>query len=104
MIVSIFGTIYQAIDLDTTPWLPPDEALALIEQQAGTGPATDQPPTLVILPTPLDTYVLAYHATMRNARTYFLDAHGGAIVHVEDEVEAQAAVGAGIGITGAARR
>ena len=93
VIVSIFGTIYQAIDLDTTPSLPPDEALALIAQQAGTGPATDQPPTLVILPTPRDTYVLAYHATMRNARTYFLDAHSGAIVHVEDEVVAQAAVG-----------
>ena len=41
MIVSIFSTIYQAIDLDTTPWLPPDEALALIEQPAGTGRATD---------------------------------------------------------------
>ena len=84
VIVSIFGTIYQAIDLDTTPSLPPHEALALIAQQAGTGPATDQPPRLVILPTPRDTYVLAYHATMRNARTYFLDAHSGAIVHVED--------------------
>ena len=43
VIVSIFGTIYPAIDLDTTPSLPPDEALALIAQQAGTGPATDQP-------------------------------------------------------------
>ena len=104
VIVSIFGTIYQALDLDTTPWLPPDEALALIEQQAGTGPATDQPPTLVILPTPRDTYVLAYHATMRNARTYFLDAHSGAIVHVEDEVVAQAAVGAGMGITGSRQK
>ena len=104
VIVSIFGTIYQAIDLDTTPWLPPDEALALIEQQAGTGPATDQPPRLVILPTPRDTYVLAYHATMCNARTYFLDAHSGAIVHVEDEVDAQAAVGAGMGITGSRQK
>ena len=30
----------------------------------------------------------------------FLDAHSGAIVQVEDEVDAQAAVGAGMGITG----
>ena len=47
VIVSIFGTIYQAIDLDTTPRLPPDEALALIAQQADTGPATDQPPSVM---------------------------------------------------------
>ena len=35
--VSIFGTIHQGIDL--------------LEQRAGAGPATDDPPTLVILPT-----------------------------------------------------
>ena len=41
---------------------------------------------------------------MRNARTYFLDAHSGAIVQVEDEVHAQAAVGAGMGITGSPQK
>ena len=69
--VSIFGTIHQGIDLDMTPQLAPNEALALVEQQAGAGPATDDPPTLVIVPTPFDTYVLAYRATMRDFRTYF---------------------------------
>ena len=96
--VSIFGTIYQGIDLDMTPQLAQTEALALLEQQAGAGPATDDPPTLVILPTPFDTYVLAYRATMRDFHTYFVDAHSGAIVHVENEVDEQAAVGSGVGI------
>ena len=96
--VSIFGTIHQEIDLDMTPQLAPNEALALVEQQAGAGPATDDPPTLVIVPTPFDTYVLAYRATMRDFRTYFLDAHSGAIVHVENEVDEQGAVGSGVGI------
>ena len=96
--VSIFGTIHQGIDLDITPQVAQNEALALVEQQAGAGPATDDPPTLVILPTPFDTYVLAYRATMRDFRTYFLDAHSGAIVHVENEVDEQGAVGSGVGI------
>ena len=96
--VSIFGTIHQGIDLDMTPQLAPNEALALVEQQAGAGPATDDPPTLVIVPTPFDTYVFAYRATMRDFRTYFLDAHSGVIVHVENEVDEQGAVGSGVGI------
>ena len=97
--VSIFGTIYQEIDLDMTPQLAQHEALALVEQRAGTGPATDDPLTLVIVPTPFDTYVLAYRATMRDFRTYFLDAHSGAIVHVENEVDEQGAiVGIGVGV------
>ena len=96
--VSIFGTIYQEIDLDMTPQLAQHEALALVEQRAGAGPATDDPLTLVIVPTPFDTYVLAYRATMRDFRTYFVDAHSGAIVHVENEVDEQGAVGSGVGI------
>ena len=97
--VSIFGTIYQEIDLDMTPQLAQHEALALLEQRAGAGPATDDPLTLVIVPTPFDTYVLAYRATMRDFRTYFIDAHSGAIVHVENEVDEQGAVvGSGVGI------
>ena len=96
--VSIFGTIHQGIDLDMTPQLAQHEALALVEQRAGAGPATDDPLTLVIVPTPFDTYVLAYRATMRDFRTYFLDAHSGAIVHVENEVDEQGAVGSGVGV------
>ena len=96
--VSIFGTIHQGIDLDITPQLAQTEALALLEQQAGAGPATDDHPTLVIMPTPFDTYVLAYRATMRDFHTYFVDAHSGAIVHVENEVDEQGAVGSGVGI------
>ena len=36
---------------------------------------------------------------MRDFRTYFLDAHSGAIVHVENEVDEQGAiVGIGVGV------
>ena len=98
--VSIFGTIHRDIDMDTIPGLSADEALARIERRAGTGPATDDPPELVILPYPFTAgYALVWRATMRDFRTYFLDARTGAVVHVEHEVREQgAAVGVGSGI------
>ena len=100
MTVSLFGTMHQGIDLDTTPRISAEVASAEIARLASAEPATDQPPTLVILPTLDDRYVLAYRATMRNLKTYFLDAHSGAIVHEESEVDEQSAVGIGLGIQG----
>ena len=100
--VSIFGTIHQEIDVDTVPRLTPKEALDVVERRANTGvPATDDGPTLVILSTLLDTYALVYRATMLDRKTYFVNAHTGAIVHEESEVREQsAAVGVGHGIRG----
>ena len=58
------------------------------------------PPALVIFPTVLGEYVLAYRATMRDRHTWFVDAHSGVIVHSESEVDEQSAVGVGAGIQG----
>ena len=98
--VSIFGTIHQGIDLDTTPGLSPYDALTLLERQVAAGLATADPPALVIFPTVLGEYVLAYRATMRDRHTWFVDAHSGVIVHSESEVDEQSAVGVGAGIQG----
>ena len=101
VMVSIFGTLHEGIDVDTRPLVPADDALALIAQQAGAGPATSEPPSLVILPTLLDTYVLAWRMPMADRQTYFLDAHSGRIVHEESNVfEQSASVGVGAGIQG----
>ena len=99
--VSIFGTLHRDIDVDTVPRLTSDEALGVIEQRANAGPATDDTPTLVVLPTMLGPYSLAWRATMRDRKTYFVDAHTGVIVQNESEVyEQDAAVGVGFGIRG----
>ena len=99
--VSIFGTVHENLDVDTTPRLTPDEALEVIEQRANAGPATDDTPTLVVLPTMLGPYSLAWRATMRDRKTYFVDAHTGVIVQDESEAyEQDAAVGVGFGIRG----
>ena len=41
---------------------------------------------------------------MRDFRTWFIDAHGGAFVHRIDHVRAESAVGSGSGITGAPQK
>ena len=99
--VSIFGTLHEGIDVGTTPLVPADDALALIVQQAGAGPATQELPSLVILPTRLDAYVLAWRMPMDDGWTYYLDARRGRIVHEESNVfEQSASVGVGAGIQG----
>ena len=99
--VSIFGTLHEGIDVDATPLVPGDDALALIAQQTGAGPATGEPPSLVILPTLHGTYVLAWRMPMADRQTYYLDAHSGRIVHQESNVvEQSASVGVGAGIQG----
>lgn len=103
--VSIFGIIHQDVDVDTTPRLTPDEALVILQQHTGTGPASDEEATLVVLPTMLDRYILAWQATMRDRRTYFVDAHTGDVVQDESVVyEQDAAVGDGRGIAGGRKK
>lgn len=101
--VSVLGTLHRSIDLATTPSLPWEEAVVRAASLAGSGPATADPPRLMVLPTPLGRYVLVWRVTMRDLRTYFIDAANGDLVHREDlvvEQQQSAAVGAGAGITG----
>ena len=99
--VSIFGTLHEGIDVDTTPLVPADDARTLIAQQTGAGPATAGLPSLVVLHTLRDDYVLAWRMPMADRQTYFLDAHSGRIVHEEGNVfEQGASVGVGTGIQG----
>ena len=103
--VSIFGTIHRGLTVDTTPRLTPAEALGILEQRSRTGPASDDEPTLAVLPTMRGQYILAWQATMRDRRTYFVDAHTGNVVQDESVVyEQDAAVGDGRGIAGGRKK
>ena len=98
--VSMFGTVYTQIDLDPAATLSPDEATAILENLSGTTLVRDSRPTLTILPTLAGRYALTYRATMRNARTYFVDAHTGRVLVEVDERLTQSAVGSGQGALG----
>ena len=98
--VSMFGTVYTQIDLDPTATLSTDEATAVVENISGTTLVRDSRPTLTILPTLAGRYALTYRATMRNARTYFVDAHSGQVLMEIDEKMTQSTVGTGHGTLG----
>ena len=102
--VSLFGTVYTQIDLDPTATLSADEATAILENLSGTTLVRDSRPTLTILPTLAGRYALTYRATMRNATTYFVDAHTGQIVVEVDERMTESAVGSGQGVLGDAKK
>ena len=97
--VSLLGAIETGIELDPQPRFQPVEALELLEQQTGIEALSSALPELVIVQVPTGRYVLAYQATLRDLRTYFLDAHGGFIAHDVSAVKAQS-VGSGKGILG----
>ena len=99
-----FGTVFSEIDASPDPSLGAEAALARIEELAGAGPATTEPPALVIFPTPLGRLVLAWSAPMRDYRTYYIDAHSGELVHRQEHMRAESAVGFGLGITGARQK
>ena len=102
--VSVFGTVFSGIDVETEPGLSAEAALARMQELAGALPATSEPPRLFVLPTVLGRFVLAWSAPMQDYRTYFIDAHGGELVHRIDHIHAQSAVGFGTGITGAPQK
>ncbi len=104
MPVSVFGTTFADIDIDTDPSLDAEAALVRMEAFAGAARATTEPAELVIVPTMPGELVLAWSAPLRDYRTWFVDAHHGEPVRRIDHRFTEAAVGSGLGITGALRK
>ena len=97
--VSILGAIQTGIELDPQPRFQSVEALELLRQQTGVDALLNALPELFVVQVPSGRHVLAYRATMRDLRTYFLDAHSGFIAHDVNAWREQS-VGAGNGILG----
>ena len=95
--VSLFGNLHARTDADTVPTLAASEAAARLEQaHGGRLAASRRPPVLVLLPQPDGGVALAYRIGMSDARWYFVDAHSGRILHVQDAFNRQAAIGSGL--------
>jgi Zn-dependent metalloprotease len=102
--ISVFGTLYEAIDIATTPTLTADDAQAVAAAASGVELGPARLPTLTILPVegsgPRLVY-LARAATAQDVVLYFIDAHTGAIVLSRSDAQRQtAAVGLGTGVLG----
>ncbi len=107
--VSILGSIYEGIDLQTSPTLSAEQAGEIIERVSGSTLGPD-PPTLTISPMLFRGYALTYMVTTSSAMTYVLDAHDGHIRLEYSEKRTQTsscrpgvsncAVGVGVGVLG----
>jgi Zn-dependent metalloprotease len=101
--VSVFGQLYDGIDIDPIPTLSPDAARQVIETAAGgpLNPATS--PALTVLPLDGGAHALVYDATVYaggESRRYFVDAHDGSIVDQYSVILTQGTVGTGLGVNG----
>ena len=97
--VSVFGTLYTDIDVETAPALGAGEAASRLVQRIGVA-AVDRPPgEAVILPLIGGWYELAYPLTLEDGYTYFTSAADGAVVLREAAFDTQS-VGTGAGFLG----
>lgn len=106
--VSLFGTIYDGITVDTTPSLPQAAAKQRIEELAGAELGESRQPELLVLPRDAQEgggYVLVWHERVMSLAAgtlmaYFIDADTGALVKARNELKAQSAIGLGRGVLG----
>jgi bacillolysin len=99
-VVSVFGTIYEGIDLDVEPSLSPEEANAAATRDSGVALGPYRVPELLIYPDSTG-YRLVYRTKafdLNGGTEYLIDANDGAIVRKIDAVHRQAAVGTGTGV------
>jgi Zn-dependent metalloprotease len=93
--VSVFGTLFTPISIDTTPAIAPIDAARIIEKEANAFIAFGASPTLVIVPSPAGTFALTYKATVAHAITYYVDALTGDVVRVVDDKDYDTGLGTG---------
>jgi thermolysin len=97
--VSIVGTLYDGISIDSTPSLSASEAVRMLAEASGVRLVGDAP-RLVIFPTVTGAYRLAYRFTMNDMKTYIVDAMAGVVLWTTDEIYTQSQVGSGTGALG----
>jgi bacillolysin len=100
-IVSMYGNVYDDIELDPAPAVDGETARGTVETIAGV--EIGRQPELVILPRDDGSYVLTWRVravTYTDAREYFVDARTGVVVFDYSDLKAQTAVGRGFGVLG----
>jgi thermolysin len=100
---SVFGTIYDGIDIDPSPEIDGETARALLAERLGVEIDPSIEPELVVLPRDNGSYALTWRmrvAMRRDARQYFIDAHSGEMVFDYSDRQTQSAVGKALGVLG----
>ncbi|HEX6323845.1 MAG TPA: M4 family metallopeptidase [Vicinamibacterales bacterium] len=103
--ISIFGTLYDGIDVDTEPALSQAAARRRIEALGGAALGEARQPELVVLPLDAGGFALAWHERVLSPSAgtlmaWFIDADTGAVLKTRNELRTQSAVGRGTGVLG----
>ncbi|MEP7307975.1 MAG: M4 family metallopeptidase [Acidobacteriota bacterium] len=102
MTQSLFGTLYDVVDVEPTPRLTAEEALTVVRDVTGDDFSSRAPAELLILPID-STFALAYRlsaASTSQSADFFVDAHSGALLLTISTIHTAAAVGLGTGVLG----
>ncbi len=80
--LTVFGTLYEGIDVDLTPSLGQRDAERIVERRGGFLFGSEAGPELVVLPRDEGGYALAYRVRFSllqplDVRVLFIDAHSG---------------------------
>jgi thermolysin len=101
-VVSVFGNLYEDIDIDTSPAVDAEHAQEVVEARAGVELGPSRPPELVVLPRD-GSFTLTWRvraAARSDIREYFVDARTGGIIFDYSDRETQSAVGRATGVLG----
>jgi bacillolysin len=104
-VISVFGSVYQGLDLEVTPALDRDAARAALEAIGGTMLTTDTDPELVVLPLDDGARLAWTGAVMLRGDVVraFVDAANGRVLRRYTAIQRQAAnaaIGHGTGVLG----
>jgi bacillolysin len=105
-VISVFGKVYDDIDIDTSPQIEDARAKEIVEARAGVELGSDLSPELVILPQD-GSYRLTWRVralTRNDLRQYFVDARTGEIAFDYSDLQTQSAVGRGTGVLGDSKK
>lgn len=101
--VSVYGTLYDGLAVDTSPTIRELDARRRVEARAGVTLGASRAGELVVLPLPDGRDVLTWRLRAFDGddlREYFVDAHSGAIVFDYSDLQTQSAVGRATGVLG----
>ncbi|MEO5895066.1 MAG: M4 family metallopeptidase [Vicinamibacterales bacterium] len=105
--VSVFGTLYEDITIDTRPLIGEPAARATVETLTGVALGPARPAELVVLPLPSGAYALTWRvraATAADIHEFFVDASTGEVVFDYSDLQTQNAVGRATGVLGDAKK
>jgi Zn-dependent metalloprotease len=104
---SIFGTLYEGIDIDPSPTIDDTRAREILGTRLGQAIEERVVPELVVLPLDAGGYALTWRFRIvlrSDPRQYFIDARTGATRLEYSDRKTQAAVGRATGVLGDAKK